>query len=171
MIAVGKSGLYVGFVVCQSAPAIARLKLQPINPGVFLPLGASSPTGAAHAATKRRARPRSRNAQPVAFRIKKSFSGGQRQCVAKQSRLVGLRLPAQLVQHGHAAHPQVRMGAVRLRSARSARPRLVLSCDVQRGRDVSGLRGAHQARYFLPVTQQHQRGPELDAVAAPQRAT
>ena len=62
-------------------------------------------------------------------------------------------------------------GEVRLRSARSALPRRVLSCDVQRGRDVSGLRGAHEARYFLPVTQQHQRGPELDAVAAPKRAT
>ena len=47
-----------GFVACQSDPAIARLKLQPISSSVFLPLGASIPTGAAHAATKRRARPR-----------------------------------------------------------------------------------------------------------------
>lgn len=47
----------------------------------------------------------------------------------------------------------------------------MLSCDIQRSRDASCLRGAHQARNFLPVTQKNQRGPELDAVAAPQRAT
>ncbi len=30
---------------------------------------------------------------------------------------------------------------------------LTTSYDIQRGRDVDSLRGAHQARYFLPVTQ------------------
>ena len=31
----------------------------------------------------------------------------------------------------------------------------VLSCNIQNGQDVSGLCGPHQARYFLPVTQQN----------------
>ena len=57
MTAVGRANFWVGFVVCQSAPAIARLKLQPISSGVFQPLGATGPTGAAHAAPNSRARP------------------------------------------------------------------------------------------------------------------
>ena len=47
----------------------------------------------------------------------------------------------------------------------------MLSCDAERGRDVRGLSGTHHARYFLPVPQQNQGRPELDAVASPQRAT
>ena len=51
---------------------------------------------------------------------------GQRQRVAEQPRLVGVRLPAQLVQHGHAAHPQVGVAQARIHGALHIR--LVRAC-------------------------------------------
>jgi hypothetical protein len=53
--------------------------------------------------------------------------------LSETSRLVGLRFPAQLVQHGHAAHPQ----------ARVAQPRIHLALSV----GLPGARAQHDVAH------------------------